>query len=132
MIKDFPSTDSHILIKEFPFVHSSSAFELYDLLPYVDCVVTYESTVGLEAMLSNKSVFILDSELPSYVSYYNDLDDLVQKNPQKLAEMIINYFSNPNWARYVKEKRESFLSYAYFDKALSGERLKKLIDRLIS
>ncbi|MCI2455425.1 CDP-glycerol glycerophosphotransferase family protein, partial [Listeria monocytogenes] len=32
--------------------------DLYDLLPYVDIVITLTSTVGLEAMLFEKSVLI--------------------------------------------------------------------------
>lgn len=132
LIKDFPNDTPHALNKEFPFVNSTEAFDLYDILHNVDCVVSYTSTVALEAMLADKPVFILHNKLPSYTDYYNTLDELVQIDPQKLGELIIKYFNDPSWGGYVKEIRENFLSYAYPDFSKSSERLKNLIDRVMS
>lgn len=132
LIKDFPSKIPNELDKMYPFVHSTQAFDLYDLLPNVDCVVSYTSTVGLEAMLLNKQVFILHSTLPSYTGYFDGLGEVVQKDPKKLGELIVRYFNDPRWGNYLNEKRESFLHYAYPDLSMSGERLNKLINRLTS
>jgi len=132
LIKDFPNDTPHALNKEFSFVHSTAAFDLYDILPNVDCVVSYTSTVALEAMLADKPVFILHNKLPSYTGYYNALDELVQIDPQKLGELVIRYFNDLSWGSHVKEIREEFLRYAYPDFSMSGERLKKLIYRMIS
>ncbi|WP_163537027.1 hypothetical protein [Gracilibacillus sp. YIM 98692] len=132
LIKDFPNSPPHPLTKEFPFVHSTQSFDLYNVLHKVDCVVSYTSTVGLEAMLAQKPVFILGNKIPSYTGYYDDLDELVQTDPKKLGKLILKYFNDPIWASYVKQKREEFIRYAYPDTSMSSERLKKLIDALTS
>ncbi|MFD2046668.1 hypothetical protein ACFSTA_20630 [Ornithinibacillus salinisoli] len=132
LVKDFPNDVPHTLTKEFPFVHSTQSFDLYNILHKVDCVVSYPSTVALEAMLTQKPAFILDNKIPSYTGYFNGLDELVQTDPQKLGELIINYFNDLNWANNVKEKREKFIRYAYPSESSSGERLKKLINKLIN
>jgi len=95
-------------------------------------VVSYSSTVGLEAMLANKTVFILNEEFPGYSGYYNNLDEMVQTDPRKLGELIKKYFNDPNWHIDAQKKREEFLKYAYPDVSMSGERLKKLINRMTS
>jgi len=132
LIKNYPSKHPHILVEEFPFVHSTKNYDLYDILPNVDCVVSYSSTVGLEAMLANKTVFILNEEFPGYSGYYNNLDEMVQTDPRKLGELIKKYFNDPNWHIDAQKKREEFLKYAYPDVSMSGERLKKLINRMTS
>lgn len=132
LIKNYPSKRPHALAEEFPFVYSTKGYNLYDILPNVDCVVSYSSTVGLEAMLANKPVFILNEEFPGYSGYYNSLDELVQTNPRKLGALINKYFNDPNWHIYAEKKREEFLKYAYPDVSMSGERLKKLINRITS
>ncbi|MGJ9458024.1 CDP-glycerol glycerophosphotransferase family protein [Oceanobacillus sp. CF4.6] len=131
VIKDYPIKTTHDLSKEFPFVRSSQDYDLYDILPNVDVIVSYPSTVCLEAMLVNKPLFVLNKKLPSYTGYYNGLDDLAQKDPKKLGELVIKYFTDLNYKNKVKEKRENFLRVAYPDFSMSGERLKKLINRLI-
>ncbi|MEC5424233.1 hypothetical protein QGM71_12100 [Virgibacillus sp. C22-A2] len=130
LVKDFPNTNPHELTKAFPYVHSTQAFDLYDILPNVDCVVSYTSTVGLEAMLMKKPVFILHNTLPSYTGYFDDLGDVVQKDPKKLGGLIVKYYNDPAWSRHVDGKREKFLHYAYPDLGMSGERLSKLVNRL--
>ncbi|MBM7573736.1 hypothetical protein JOC48_004339 [Aquibacillus albus] len=132
LIKDFPNytSKSHVLCKEFPFVRFVRKYNIYDIFPHVDAVVSYTSTVGIEAMIAEKNVFILNKEFESYTGYYNRLDQMAQSDPQKLAELIIRYFTNKDWKSYADEVRKSFLSYAYTDICLSGERLKKLIKKL--
>ncbi|MFC5590286.1 hypothetical protein ACFPRA_15380 [Sporosarcina soli] len=130
LVKDYPNINHHVLTKEFPFVYSTKDIDLYDILPNIDAVVSYPSTVGLEAMLANKPVFILNKEFPGYTGYFNSLDELVQNDPQKLGDLVVNYFDDPNWNSYVESKKVEFLKYAYPDFSNSGERLKKLIKRL--
>lgn len=130
VVKDFPS-NTHALTSEFPFVYPTKSLTLYDILPHVDAVVSYPSTVGLEAMLANKPLFLLNKKLPSYTGYFNSLGELVQSDPKKLGEMIISYFNDTNWNQYVQKKREDFLREAYPDFSSSGERLKRLINKLI-
>ncbi len=131
LIKDFPGNPPHPLTKEFPFVHSTKTYRLYDILPNVDGVVSYPSTVALEAMLVNKPVFILNRKHPNNTGYYDDLDELVQTDPIKLGELVVKLFNDQKYSKYVKDKREDFLQIAYPNISLSGERLKKLMNRLI-
>ncbi|MFD1446461.1 glycosyltransferase family protein [Oceanobacillus profundus] len=131
VIRDFPSMEQHKLSKEFPFVYSPQMQNLYDIIPHVDCVVSYPSTVGLEAMLADKAVFILNEELePGDTGYYSGLDKMVQEDPEILGEIIIKYFNDSDWEFYANRTRDNFLSYAYPDFNMSGERLNKLINRL--
>lgn len=152
VIKDYPGKETNTLLKEFPFVHSTKNYQLYDILPNVDAVVTYPSTVGLEAMLADKPVFILDNadtanlnnrherlsttssliNNPGYSDYYNALKGMVHHNPEKLGELIVKYFQDTKWECETKKKKDEFLNYVYPNFSLSGKRLKKLIDRLTS
>lgn len=132
IIRDFPNDPSHPLIKAFPFIRSTESFQLYDILPNVDVVISYCSTVALESMLVNKPVFIMDSNLDSYTGYYNSLDYMVQKDPIKLAEQIHLYFTNDSVKKDVEKKIKDFLQYAYPKQTLSGKRLHELIQTFIN
>ncbi len=132
LIKDIPGKDAHPLTKEFPVVSSSKISSLYDILPHVDCVVSYTSTVALESMLADKPVFILDNSFPNYTGYYNPLNEMVQKDPRKLAKLVTLFFTTPHWKSYAKNKREQFLRYAYPYKGISEKRLKALIYELMN
>lgn len=130
VIKDFPSNQTHELTRKYPIVHSVKHYKLYDIFPNVDAVVAYPSTVGLEAMITNKTVFILNHQFNGDTGYYNKLDELVQMDPQKLAPLIIKYFTSNKYKNYTDKKRQEFLTYAYLSNTLSGKRLKMLIEKL--
>ncbi|WP_430788240.1 hypothetical protein VBD025_00430 [Virgibacillus flavescens] len=132
LIKNYPSKLPHSLTNEFPFAYSTKNYDLYDIIPNVDCVVAYSSTVGLEVMLAGKPLFILNETFPGYTGYYDGLEGMVHADPHKLGKLIIKYFINPKWKNYAETKRIKFLSHAYPDFSMSGERLKKLINRLTS
>ncbi|MFD2046667.1 hypothetical protein ACFSTA_20625 [Ornithinibacillus salinisoli] len=131
LIKNYPSSIPHSLTKEFSFVYSTQNYNMYDLFPYVDAVVTYSSTVGLEAMFAKKNVFILKEDIAGYTGYYEGLDKLVQTDPTVLGNYIIEYFSQPNFKSYAESKRINFLANAYPDSRKSGARLRIWINRLI-
>ncbi|WP_067724743.1 hypothetical protein [Oceanobacillus damuensis] len=132
IIKNYPSKAPHALTKEFSFVHSTQGYNIYEIFPNVDAVVAYSSTVGLEAMLANKSVFIMEETFVGYTGYYTGLGKLVQSNPRKLGEEIIKYFTDAKSRSYAENKRKKFLRYAYPSSTKSGERLQNLIKRLTS
>lgn len=132
LIKDHPRGDNHDLQREFPTIHFSSMRNLYDVIPNVDCVVAYSSTVGLEAMLHKKPVFILTDRFPGYSGYYDDLDSMIQYDPGKLAEIVIEHFQNIKLAGCAEIQRNTFLPNAYPDLSSSGQRLKNIINRLLN
>ncbi|MFG6150051.1 hypothetical protein [Halobacillus sp. B23F22_1] len=130
LIKDFPSIQPHQLTKEIVEALPAQNFDLYDILPNVDAVVVYSSTVGLEAMLAEKPVFILSEEFPGHTGYYYGLGGLVHSNPSSLADIVHRYFSRKDMQKYEKAVREKFLSTAYATNQLSGKRLVNLIKQL--
>lgn len=130
VVKDFPEKETHPLSKSYSFVRTVRKFSLYDIFPNVDLVVAYPSTVGLEAMLAKKPVFILNYQFNGDTGYYEKLGALYQQNPETLGRLVIKYFKDPKFKQTVEKRRGEFLAYAYPSKHLSGERLKKLINRL--
>lgn len=121
VIKNYPSKKPHALTKEFPFVYSTQGYNIYDIFPNVDAVVAYSSTVGLEAMLAKKPVFILEETFVGYTGYYTALGNLVQSDARKLGEEIKKYFTDPQSRSYAENKRKRFLRYAYPSSTKSGK-----------
>ncbi|WP_077624233.1 hypothetical protein [Sediminibacillus massiliensis] len=132
IIKNYPSKTPHALTKEFSFVKSTQDYSIYDIFPNVDAVVSYSSTVGLEAMLAQKTVFVLNENFSGYTGYYTNLGKLVQSDPRSLGEIINKVLTTSKWKSYADNKRAKFLRYAYPDLGMSGARLKNLVNKLIS
>ncbi|MCT2536296.1 hypothetical protein NC661_13335 [Aquibacillus koreensis] len=132
LIKNYPSKQPHRLTKEFSNVYSTERMDIYDIFPHVDLVVAYSSTVGLEAMLANKEVFILNKGVIGDTDYYQRLGSLLQKEPRILGRYIVEYFTNSKFKKHSKKNRKIFLQYAYPDTDKSGDRLQKLIQKLTS
>lgn len=130
IIRDFPNDHKHVLQLKYPFIRSTNKLTLYEILQHVDVVVSYASTVVLEAMLVGKPVFVLQTTLPSYTGYYDQLTPFVQKDPTKLASLIHLYFINAKWRNIAEKKRQKFISYAYPDQSSSGQRLLNLVEEL--
>lgn len=130
VVRDFRSATPHPLTTIFSDVYSSKHFPLYDLLQHSDLVVTYLSTVGLEAMLANKPVFILSSPFPTYTGYFNFYDVFVQTDPLVISKLIKQFFRSNKLKKSVDMKRKEFLSQSYPTAKLSGDRLMNLIHRL--
>lgn len=131
LIKNYPSTKPHALTKEFTFVKPTLNLHLYEILPHVDAVVAYPSTVALEAMLCQKHVFILNKNFLGYTNYYLGLGEFVRSKPEKLARQVYQYFNDANVRRVAEEKRKKFLKHAYPSNEKSIKRLKSLIYKLI-
>ncbi|MGA3882604.1 CDP-glycerol glycerophosphotransferase family protein, partial [Bacillus pumilus] len=55
--------------------------DFYDLLPYMDMVITLTSTVGLEAMLCEKSVLSGKMTEGRRYPYYESLGSYHMENP---------------------------------------------------
>ncbi|WP_058307190.1 glycosyltransferase family protein [Gracilibacillus massiliensis] len=130
IIKNYPSSEPHPLTKEFTNVYAIKGFTLYAIFPHVDAVVTYSSTVGLEAMISGRVVFILDKNFKGKTGYFQKLTPLTQQDPLVLAEQLISYLTKSSYRNFAKQKISQFLRYAYPSKKRSFDRLKLLIKRL--
>ncbi|SER76187.1 Lipid-A-disaccharide synthetase [Gracilibacillus ureilyticus] len=130
LLRDFENDKVHPLMKQFPEIRSTKSMQLYDLLPRVDAVVSYTSTVALEAMLVGTPCYIMHSTIPGYSGYYDSLSPFIQKDPVPLSKLIIRFFEDGKQRQYAEAKRKKFLSYAYPQGVPSGKKLKKLIDRL--
>ncbi|WP_062515567.1 CDP-glycerol glycerophosphotransferase family protein [Halobacillus sp. KGW1] len=131
IIKDFLYRGTpHPLTKLSPHIYSSAAIPLYDLIHHSDVVLTYLSTVGLEAMIADKPVFVLSTTFPTYTGYFDRLVPLVDPRPMKVARMVGKYFSDDRWKQQVKETRQAFLNHAYPTAKPSGTRLMDLLRRL--
>ncbi|WP_027963776.1 hypothetical protein [Halalkalibacillus halophilus] len=130
IIKNYPSKTAHPLTKEYAFVHSTEGYSIYDIFPHVEAVVAYPSTVGLEAMLAKKPVFILNNQVKGYTDYYLSLDRLIHSDPKVLGKLIRKHFSDPSFRNYARARQRRFLKYAYPVVTSSSERLKQLVTKL--
>ncbi|SFJ77828.1 hypothetical protein SAMN04487936_104162 [Halobacillus dabanensis] len=130
IIKDFPVRTPHPLTENYAFAFSSQSYHLYTILPHVDVVVAYLSTVGLEAMLAGKPVFLMSTPAPTYSGYYDRLGQMVQDDPQGLANLVHRYFNSEKFRAKVSSKRKKFLAYAYPNGRTSGQKLLDLIGEM--
>ncbi|MBN9654809.1 hypothetical protein J0K78_11080 [Halobacillus sp. GSS1] len=131
IIKDQPPRTPHPLTDNFPFAVSSKNYHLYTLLPNVDAVVAYLSTVGLEAMIAGKPVFLMSTPAPTYSGYYDTLGQMIQDDPEGLAHIVHRYFNDQKFKKKVDSKSKKFLSYAYPNGETSGKKLTTLIQEMI-
>lgn len=110
----------------------SHEMTLYDLLNNVDAVVIWCSTVGLEAMLFHKPVFMLDKQLPkSYYSSFKPLRPLIFERPKALATAVKTFFRSEKENDKLQRIIKNYIEEAYPVKR-SGKALKKLITRVKS
>ncbi|MGN8644571.1 CDP-glycerol glycerophosphotransferase family protein [Gracilibacillus sp. HCP3S3_G5_1] len=130
IIKDFRYKENHPLLNNHSFVYASKGYHHYDLFDIADVVVSYSSTVALEAMLAKKPVFILNNSFPGYTGYYDNMGELVQSNPKQLAQLVSDYFTNKQLQSSAATTIANFLSQSYNYDIPSGERLIRLIKRL--
>ncbi|MBN9654813.1 hypothetical protein J0K78_11100 [Halobacillus sp. GSS1] len=131
VLKDFPNHKVHPLTKSQKNLFRSPGRKLHDLIHMSDVVVTYFSTVALEAMIAGKVVFILDQPFGGYSGYFSKMGDLVQEDPGKLASIFSDYFLDNKVKVYAEQMVKSFLSTAYHTHKNSGERLSTLLKQLL-
>ncbi|MCP3028680.1 hypothetical protein [Halobacillus sp. A5] len=127
------SEKTALLQQEFPDISFAEDMDLYDLLHNVDAVVSYESTIVLEALLANKPVFIwkLKTLLPSSTNYYGRLNDYIFNEPRILVKHLTTTLEgNGDMDKWEKNKND-FLAYKYSPPSgTSIIKLKALIQSL--
>ncbi|MBN9654808.1 hypothetical protein J0K78_11075 [Halobacillus sp. GSS1] len=120
------------LVKEFPHLKFADDLHLYDLLNNVDAVISYESTIALEAMLAGKPIYLwrLKDFRSSMTNYYDELSMYIHDDPHALVDhmfAVMNAPSNKNW----EKRKRDFLSTHYPHKpGTSSAKLKELIDSI--
>ncbi|MGP4060586.1 hypothetical protein [Halobacillus sp. H74] len=120
------------LQKSFPHIKFADDTHLYDLLHNVDAVVSYESTIILEAMLAGKPVFLwkLKTLVESTTNYYKGMAEYMYESPQLMIKHLMITLEgkqNQKW----EEKRKEFLAGHYTqDPRTASEQLKVLIDSI--
>lgn len=129
--KQRKSVQTIALQKRFPHLKFANDMHLYDILSNVDAVVSYESTIVLEAMLAGKPVYVwkLRSLTFSSTNYYNEISMYIHDDPQGLVNQLLavmNAPRNKNW----EKRRKTFLSTHYPHSGTSSENLKALIDSI--
>ncbi|MFC4388306.1 hypothetical protein ACFOZ1_10885 [Gracilibacillus marinus] len=130
LIKNYPSSEPHPLTKEFSYVYPTHPYHLYQLFSQIDVVVAYPSTVGIEAMINDKTVFILDKITNGYTNYYGLLQSLTQSSPKVLAQLVANYFQEPTFRNKANEIRQAFVKERYPNHYASTKQLLACINRL--
>ncbi|PRR90330.1 spore coat protein [Bacillus sp. NMCN1] len=87
--------------------------DLYDLLPYMDMVITLTSTVGLEAMLFKKSVLIGKMTEGRRYPYYESFGSYHMENPVELSERAIRILSDEQEMKLVRQQGALFTKEHY-------------------
>lgn len=97
---------------------------LYDLISNVNLVVVLSSTVGLEAMLFDKPVFVMERN-----KYYVQMGKFANDNIKSLVALINKNFQDHSLQMELEQQRKQFIANSYPQK-LSGPKLVKLIHKL--
>jgi len=101
--------------------------ELADYLAAVDAVAVQSSTVGLEALLLGKPLFVLRDRQPDrHYDYYEGLAGFVEDDPEKLAVLLLAAVADGRRAGRIRQVCGEFLKSAY-PVHLSGPVLARLI-----
>lgn len=127
------SGKGQLLKRKFPAVYLSKNIHLYDLMQNVDAVISYPSTVALEAILANKPVFIWKMKMDSSSDYFDSIGEFIQSDPVKLVEILLDYLNNGDLDNCMEQTRNRFIASSYPNpQELSIDRLKKIIIELIN
>ena len=138
-IKPHPRDDRAALLQELerlslpPETLLPKYHDLYALLAEADVVLTFFSTVGVEALLMGKPVVLYkpDSQ-PSVVPYVNSEAVLRVSDYRDLARTVGSILSDENLRQKLAREREKYLRYheAAHD-ANAANRVAELIEKML-
>ena len=116
------------ILSKYPTVKMlGKDYDLYDILFNSDMVVINSTTVGLEALLFDKPLFILTNENRKY--YERKLTDFLNSDPEALARQIMQYLEDEDYRHELDRKRREALHY-YYPQKTAGQKLVDLIHRV--
>nr|WP_256558159.1 hypothetical protein [Halobacillus sp. A1] len=121
--------ETKILKKRYPNLYvPPHDLHLYDLLRHVDAVVSYPSTVALEALLAGKTVFIWGIKTESTTEYFGAMDHLLDHNPLALTNKVCSYLKSTHSS--LSDQSELLKAYYPEPDQSSTGRLIRLINTL--
>lgn len=105
-------------------VHLVNRIHLYDLFAHVDAVISYESTVVLESLLSGKRTFVWKLDQPGLTKYFSQLPVTVYKNEGRLVQELLDFLRKGKTEDGLSEQvRRTF----YIDKSQKSTLLLKAL-----
>ncbi|GEL78488.1 UDP-N-acetylglucosamine 2-epimerase [Tenuibacillus multivorans] len=120
------SQELKTIIRDFPQVYVSTNVPLIELLHNADLVVSYESTVVLEALILNKPVFVWKNEYDSLTDYFEQLGDYYDQTEQ-IVQRVMQFIKDPSNQSF-RRFRDRFLNEHYkLPLNQAGKRLKQLV-----
>jgi glycosyltransferase involved in cell wall biosynthesis len=139
LIKPHPRDDRAALLQELerlslpPETLLPSTHDLYALLAEADVVLTFFSTVGVEALLAGKPVVLYKpDDQPSVVPYVNSEAVLRVADYRDIANTIGSVLSDESLRQKLRLEREKYLRHheAAHD-AKAASRVARLIEKML-
>ncbi|QHT45516.1 UDP-N-acetyl glucosamine 2-epimerase [Bacillus sp. SB49] len=121
------------LQQKYKTVKFANGVHLYDLLQNVDAVVSYESTIVMEALLAGKPAFIwkLKALASSTTNYYSDLSEYIFQDPNLLIGKMMAVLDGKVGPEAWNKKKDAFIQKHYpVAPPLSITKLKALITQI--
>ncbi|NEU32302.1 hypothetical protein GN156_16245 [bacterium LRH843] len=117
------------LEKQYRFIKVSNSRKnnLYEFLSHSDGVISTLSTVVTESILFNKPVFIFNFMISNRTyDYYDQLGEFIQSDPDRLYQILKDYFATHQKKEIYNKIRNQYLSESFNDGS-SGKKLINII-----
>lgn len=132
-VEEYIYLNDHPLKNRFRLVTEKDA-DLYDLILVAKVLITQTSTTGLEAMLFNKDVVVMDLFLPfkDVMSYVKSGAALGVYREDELLDTLCKILKDERTQRELKSNREKFTAeYTYKFDGRSADRVIELISEML-
>jgi len=136
VIKPHPSDDGAMFVDLVRKFNSDAIVvhdHLYELLSACDLLITTWSTVGLEAMILDKPIVVINlMGRPDMTSYVEKSAAIAVNMPNTLSGIIGQILYDDDTIQRIKEGRNKYiLDYTYRSDGKASERVAKLIQKMI-
>jgi len=136
VIKPHPSDDGAMfveLVRKFNSDATVVRDHLYELLSACDLLITTWSTVGLEAMILDKPIIVINlMNRPDMTSYVERGGAIEVNMPNTLSGIIRQILYDGDTIQKIKEGRDQYVSdYTFMSDGKASERVAKLIREMI-
>src|SRR5690606_5379795 len=112
------------ILNKYPKIINTKNISLYEIFLTTDIVISYESTVVLEAMLAKKTVFVWTSNEASKTNYFEGLDSFFYNDISIISNNVVEYLFDDSLMKKTKEINSEFITYRYsYPLNKSSERL---------